>query len=334
MPFPRARDTGLTETSLAHLSRSWAVMNLGFFVCVECAGVHRGLGVQYSQVRSTELDVGCWDEKVFQYFAAKGNAAARQKYAHDVPRFVLTPRECKTSLVRRNWISKKYREMVYLNRGGAGPSRVVRMPERAHIGWLNKQNENGKWQRRFTVLHRGELCYFKDATISYPKGTIPLAGVRVDLPRRDLHNRDPKAPPFDKYKFSVHTSGREYVFAPDNEELVFEWIHALRRAAIFYAESKQVAKPAKCDDQRCSYGSLKSDIAYEGVLSKQGGRFQSWNKRRCVVAGGVLYYFKSQRPKPKDMSAGSIPLSICDVGEADRKVPTARCLAIHPRYRA
>lgn len=38
-------------------SRSlWASVNFGVFLCSECAGIHRGLGVHISQVRSVTLD--------------------------------------------------------------------------------------------------------------------------------------------------------------------------------------------------------------------------------------------------------------------------------------
>lgn len=44
----------------------WVSINLGIFVCIECAGLHRNLGVEYSKVRSIQLDTACWDEKLIK----------------------------------------------------------------------------------------------------------------------------------------------------------------------------------------------------------------------------------------------------------------------------
>ena len=34
----------------------WASWNLGIFLCIRCAGIHRNLGTHLSRVRSLELD--------------------------------------------------------------------------------------------------------------------------------------------------------------------------------------------------------------------------------------------------------------------------------------
>ncbi|EKX42346.1 hypothetical protein GUITHDRAFT_45023, partial [Guillardia theta CCMP2712] len=38
------------------LGPRWASMNLGIFVCLNCSGIHRRLGVHISKVKSVTLD--------------------------------------------------------------------------------------------------------------------------------------------------------------------------------------------------------------------------------------------------------------------------------------
>ena len=49
----------------------WASMNNGVFLCLKCAGIHRGFGMSVSLIRSLQID--SWTEKQLLYLTKGGN---------------------------------------------------------------------------------------------------------------------------------------------------------------------------------------------------------------------------------------------------------------------
>ena len=58
------------------MSPHWASISNGIFLCISCSGLHRSLGVQYSQVRSLTLD--SWSERQLKMMTLGGNKALRE----------------------------------------------------------------------------------------------------------------------------------------------------------------------------------------------------------------------------------------------------------------
>ena len=54
----------------------WASLNNGVFLCLKCAGIHRGLGVDVSTIRSLQID--SWTDKQILYLTNGGNNKLKQ----------------------------------------------------------------------------------------------------------------------------------------------------------------------------------------------------------------------------------------------------------------
>ena len=54
----------------------WASLNNGVFLCLKCAGIHRGLGVDISTIRSLQID--SWTDKQILYLTNGGNNKLKQ----------------------------------------------------------------------------------------------------------------------------------------------------------------------------------------------------------------------------------------------------------------
>jgi stromal membrane-associated protein len=86
----------------------WASWNLGIFLCIRCAGIHRNLGVHISRVKSVNLDA--WTPEQIACLQNMGNSKARAVYEANLPDNFRRPQTDSSleAFVRAKYELKKY----------------------------------------------------------------------------------------------------------------------------------------------------------------------------------------------------------------------------------
>ncbi|XP_066191443.1 stromal membrane-associated protein 2 [Sylvia atricapilla] len=89
----------------------WASWNLGVFICIRCAGIHRNLGVHISRVKSVNLDQ--WTQEQIQCVQEMGNGKANRLYEAYLPENFRRPQ---TDQAVESFIRDKYEKKKYMDR--------------------------------------------------------------------------------------------------------------------------------------------------------------------------------------------------------------------------
>ncbi|XP_026878757.2 stromal membrane-associated protein 1 isoform X3 [Electrophorus electricus] len=103
----------------------WASWNLGVFICIRCAGIHRNLGVHISRVKSVNLDQ--WTPEQIQSVQSMGNTKARQLYEAHLPDNFRRPQ---TDQAVEFFIRDKYEKKKYYDRNAVNDSTKEREKKR------------------------------------------------------------------------------------------------------------------------------------------------------------------------------------------------------------
>jgi len=86
----------------------WVSWNLGIFLCIRCAGIHRNLGVHISKVRSVNLD--SWTPQQVASVQQMQNSKARAIYEANLPEDFRRPQtdSAVEAFIRQKYEKKKY----------------------------------------------------------------------------------------------------------------------------------------------------------------------------------------------------------------------------------
>jgi hypothetical protein len=194
----------------------------------------------------------------------------------------------------------------------SGPSPTIfSMPEPPKQGWMEKQNDREKWQKRSFVLVGRNLSYFKSPADALPKGRMDVTTITIRVPENSQSQER-------RFEFQIVTPDRNMTVATATVEEMFSWIHAIRRSRLYYekVDTKSDSKipPAAKVSARDVAKSVKS-----GKLKKQGDTLKMWGDKWIVLTDDTLFWFKKKPERDEEESEGGIKLIGCDVVTTEEK---------------
>ncbi|CAL8255213.1 unnamed protein product [Gadus morhua 'NCC'] len=117
---------------------TWASLNLGALICIECSGIHRNLGTHLSRVRSLDLDD--WPGELTQVLAAIGNHMANSIW-ESCTQGRAKPAPHSSREERESWIRAKYEQRLFVPPLGPAPGEEAGAGRGAALRLLSAVNE-------------------------------------------------------------------------------------------------------------------------------------------------------------------------------------------------
>lgn len=144
----------------------WASWNLGVFLCIRCAGIHRNLGVHISKVKSVNLD--SWTPEQVVSLQQMGNSRARAVYEANLPDNFRRPQ---TDSSLESFIRAKYEHKKYIAREWV----PLPLPK---VNWEKEIDEEIERQKRKkkTSLERKQANMVEVPQLPKPKAASPKPG--------------------------------------------------------------------------------------------------------------------------------------------------------------
>ncbi|KAF8370150.1 hypothetical protein HHK36_031780 [Tetracentron sinense] len=223
----------------------WASVNLGIFICMQCSGIHRSLGVHISKVRSATLDT--WLPEQVAFIQSMGNEKSNSNWEAELP-----PNYDRVGI--ENFIRAKYEEKRWIQKAGKpkSPSRVQeekvsvsrqRLGDRGGHGYTNNLEHTSEERKN---LHQPTTKNNVPAT----KNSIP-------------------APPKESEKVTSESKPQQVVQKP-------EPVTPLAESATQTANATTVVSPPKVDYATDLFNMLSMGGPSENGSETSSGDDNSW----------------------------------------------------------
>jgi len=222
----------------------WVSTNCGVFLCLECSGIHRSLGVHISKMRSVGLDK--WEVETMQEMILTTEKLGNKVWEGSVPPDWKSKKPLPNSSRedKEIWIMAKYQDRKFLlSNLDFEVRKLLNLKSRSTIykqdpsrssgnfagkrlykeGYLIKQGTKVKnWRKRWFVLKNDTLTYYKVRGDSLPAGEIDLKQA-VSIGTTVIPGKEKES------AFEIVTEGRTYPIIATSANLD-DWILLLNKA--------------------------------------------------------------------------------------------------------
>ncbi|KAI3769234.1 hypothetical protein L6452_00334 [Arctium lappa] len=183
----------------------WASVNLGIFICMQCSGIHRSLGVHISKVRSATLDT--WLPEQVAFIQSMGNEKSNSYWEAELP-----PNYDRVGI--ENFIRAKYEDKRWVAKDGRPISPPAVQEEKGAVQWQRPVEKTGGTS--YSESPAGEKKSYQAHTT---KSSTPAARISLRVPPKGpepvIQKAEPAVPSAELAKEVAETVSPKVDFATD-----------------------------------------------------------------------------------------------------------------------